>query len=376
MKKTLTFLLVIAMLAMVSVTAFAVTNDGSAATGIEVNGEFVAADAPADKISVEIKWDEMKFTYTEAQKVWNPETHQYDQGDGTWSSEAKDITVSNHSNIGIKAAFTFNGNNGITGSFDNAELTLSTASGKTLSDTPSATSKFSVTGGKLTESGKLGTIEVIISKSDVQGITTEAALIAAIANGGTIEIGSDITLTDPKSILRISDTVEIDLCGHTLKDATGNTNMFEILPNGGNLTVKNGTLVSSAGAALFNCFGQLTVTNCTLMHNNWREIICVMVGLTPDDGSVVINNCTFNITMENFNEDETYAKVYDMITSSTTSVTLSGNIVADKGFSLADNASITVLAGTYNFDPTQYVDASTYNISNNGTTWTVTENKT
>lgn len=356
MKKSLTFLLVIAMLAMVSVTAFAATNDGSAATGIDVNGEFVAADAPADKISVEIKWDEMKFTYTEAQKVWNPATHQYDQGDGTWSSEAKDITVSNHSNIGIKAAFTFNGNNGITGSFDNAELTLSTASGKTLSDTPSATSKFSVTGGKLTESGKLGTIEVIISKSDVQGITTEAALKAAIANGGTIEIGSNIILTNA---ITITKAVEIDLCGYTIEETNES---IQVSPNGGNLTVKNGTLVSNESMYLIDCYAPLTVVNCTLKGNDYENRYALINVNTK--GSLIIDNCTFENTSINKN-------VKDIV--SYESVTLSGNVTEDKGIKLESSGSMTVLAGTYNFDPTQYVDANTYIINNNGTTWTVTK---
>lgn len=359
MKKTLTFLLAIAMLAMVSITAFAATNDGSAATGIDVNGEFVAADAPADKISVEIKWDEMKFTYTEAQKVWNPKTHQYDQGDGTWSSEAKNITVSNHSNIGIKAAFTFKGNNGITGSFDNAELTLSTASGKTLSDTPSATSKFSVTGGKLTESGKLGTIEVIISKSDVQGITTEAALKAAIANGGTIEIGSNIILT---SAITITKAVEIDLCGYTIEETNGSMYMFQVSPSGGNLTVKNGTLVSNESTVMFECFAPLTVVNCTLKGNDYANKSAI---INVNSGCLLtIDNCTFENTSSNNN-------VKDI--KSNASVTLSGNVTEDKGIKFESNGSMTVLAGTYNFDPTQYVDASKYRIINNGTTWTVTE---
>lgn len=366
MKKTLTFLLAIAMLAMVSITAFAATNDGSAATGIDVNGEFVAADAPADKISVEIKWDEMKFTYTEAQKVWNPTTHQYDQGDGTWSSEAKNITVSNHSNIGIKAAFTFKGNNGITGSFDNAELTLSTASGKALSDTPSATSKFSVTGGKLTESGKLGTIEVIISKSDVQGITTEAALKAAIANGGTIKLGSDITLSDK---IEIDSQVEIDLCGYTI-DCPQKSYSFNISSTTGNLIIKNGTLTLTGGnftVAMFgNPAGRLEVINCVLKAQSDNAVS--IINISGSNTTTIVRDCTFADLPSG-----TYGEKDIKSLSSNAKIILSGNIITNKGFDLANSGSMTVLAGTYNFDPTQYVDENTYSISQNGTTWTVTE---
>ena len=36
--------------------------------------------------------------------------------------------------------------------------------------------------------------------------------------------------------------------------------------------------------------------------------------------------------------------------------------------------NVTVLPGTYNFDPTSYVDADTYTVTDNGDgTWTVAE---
>lgn len=238
----------------------------------------------------------------------------------------------------------------------NSEHTLSTASGKTLSDTPSATSKFSVTGGKLTESGKLGTIEVIISKSDVQGITTEAALKAAIANGGTIEIGSNIILTNA---ITITKAVEIDLCGYTIEETNES---IQVSPNGGNLTVKNGTLVSNESMYLIDCYAPLTVVNCTLKGNDYENRYALINVNTK--GSLIIDNCTFENTSINKN-------VKDIV--SYESVTLSGNVTEDKGIKLESSGSMTVLAGTYNFDPTQYVDANTYIINNNGTTWTVTK---
>lgn len=79
---------------------------------------------------------------------------------------------------------------------------------------------------------------------------------------------------------------------------------------------------------------------------------------------LTIDNCTFENTSSNNN-------VKDI--KSNASVTLSGNVTEDKGIKFESNGSMTVLAGTYNFDPTQYVDANTYIINNNGTTWTVTK---
>ena len=39
-----------------------------------------------------------------------------------------------------------------------------------------------------------------------------------------------------------------------------------------------------------------------------------------------------------------------------------------------DGGKVTVLPGTYNFDPTSYVDTNTYTVTNNGDgKWTVAE---
>ncbi|MGN0178711.1 MAG: hypothetical protein ACI4DY_04620, partial [Monoglobaceae bacterium] len=88
MKKLFATLLAVAMLASVSVTAFAAeTNNGTQDTEITVNGSFVSGTAGSSVISVDIAWDAMDFTYTAAsQGTWNPATHAYDgQTAGGWS---------------------------------------------------------------------------------------------------------------------------------------------------------------------------------------------------------------------------------------------------------------------------------------------------
>ena len=62
MKKIFAILLAVAMLASVSVTAFAATNDGTQDTEITVNGSFVSGTAGSSVISVYIEWEAMNFT--------------------------------------------------------------------------------------------------------------------------------------------------------------------------------------------------------------------------------------------------------------------------------------------------------------------------
>ena len=79
MKKLFAALLAGAMLASMSVTAFAATNDGITPTDITVNVTYTPGAMADEKISVDIAWDAMNFTYTGAsQGTWNPETHAYE----------------------------------------------------------------------------------------------------------------------------------------------------------------------------------------------------------------------------------------------------------------------------------------------------------
>ena len=65
MKKLLSVILALVIALSLSVTAFAAeTNEGSSPTDITVNGTFVSGTAADEKISVDIVWDAMDFTYT------------------------------------------------------------------------------------------------------------------------------------------------------------------------------------------------------------------------------------------------------------------------------------------------------------------------
>ena len=87
MKKFLSVILALVMALSLSVTAFAATNDGSSPTEITVNGTYTPGTAADEKISVDIVWEAMDFTYTGAsQGTWNSATHAYEGAtEGGWS---------------------------------------------------------------------------------------------------------------------------------------------------------------------------------------------------------------------------------------------------------------------------------------------------
>ena len=129
-----------------------------------------------------------------------------------------------------------------------------------------------------------------------QLITTEAALKAAIAAGGTVTLGSDIEM-DADNTVTVSNNVTLDLNGYTItgvSDKTGkNVNLFDA--NGGTLTVKDGTITVehvgdnmgwSNSTNVFNVTagGVLNIENATIKNlggsdmafavhlNNWGEV--------------------------------------------------------------------------------------------------------
>lgn len=87
--------------------------------------------------SVDVQWEEMKFTYTHTgNKTWNPETHQYElEMDGFWSTEGSGFTVTNHSNADVNVDFDFTSQiDTISGSFSQPALSLPTAENRPVQD--------------------------------------------------------------------------------------------------------------------------------------------------------------------------------------------------------------------------------------------------
>lgn len=190
MKKIFASLLALTMVASMSVTAFAATElDTSPADGksegsysIAVTGKYVPGSNTTETISVDIAWDKMEFTYTAGSSSYSPDTHKTTTTAGSWSTDKKAITVTNHSNVGITAGFTFMQGDGVTttGSFyDSAEATTALAADKQSFDlvsgedkttaeqtytVPSGKIYFGVSGDAIDADKALGTITVNIAK--------------------------------------------------------------------------------------------------------------------------------------------------------------------------------------------------------------------
>lgn len=337
---------------------------------IIITGVYRSGTAADEKISVDIVWDAMDFTYTApSQGTWNPVTHTYDGATaGGWSDNTPAITVTNHSNVAVNATLGFTADvTGVIGTFTEASgtendniLNLATAEGTEVANAPTATANFGISGAAIDANKTLGTITVSIAKvvENTTVVTTFEELQAAVNNGGTVKLGGNITLEDEPLVVSSSVPVILDLNGYTLTSNryTPIQVQLDVI-----CTVKNGTVTNTANMreAISNS-GTLTVQNCTLNTNNYFPLY---------------NYCTATVT------DSTLNGIYDVNSicnddpySGTVTLTLSGTVNMAGGINNAYAASVvTVLPGTYSFNPTSYVDADAYTVTDHGDgTWTVT----
>lgn len=123
--------------------------------------------------SVDITWGDMAFTYTAEAGIWDPATHTTtSSADGVWTVNndgGNTIKVTNHSNTGVTAAFSYAAASGfgdISGTFDNASLNLASAVGTAVDEAPNGTAALSLSGalGSTTaDNTKIGTITVTLN---------------------------------------------------------------------------------------------------------------------------------------------------------------------------------------------------------------------
>ncbi|MBR3879735.1 MAG: hypothetical protein IKJ24_06430 [Clostridia bacterium] len=170
MKRILFLAFVITLMMSISVTVFAensVTSDSG--TTIDISATFKAGSTAEDVISVDIAWGAMEFEFSEGvDGVWDPSTHQYmGAAESSWSASGNEITVTNHSNVAIKATFTYTGEvETVYGTFTNdGVLALATAVGTARDAAPSDSVALTL-GGSLTAdtAGKVGTVTITIAK--------------------------------------------------------------------------------------------------------------------------------------------------------------------------------------------------------------------
>lgn len=172
MKKIMSLILALALMMSLAIPAFAATNEGGN-TSIDVKAQYNGGATTPDKINVNVAWGAMEFTYNVGgTKDWDAANHKYvDNVTENWTATGNTVTITNHSNVGIKAELSFAADtayNTVTGSFDNASLTLPSAVDKAVDDpTLIGTAKLTL-GGTLadtvTDMTEIGTITVKIAK--------------------------------------------------------------------------------------------------------------------------------------------------------------------------------------------------------------------
>lgn len=336
MKKILTGIFALTLVASMSFQTFAVTNDGTAGTEIEVNGTFTAAADPSIVVSADVTWDELSFTYQDGAKHWDAEKHIDVADQGAWETTKKNITVTNHSNTSIKASFEFAADvDGLNGSFDKTEFDLASAENTTIENAPTDTTAFGISGGAITKDQKIGTITVKIT-SDTTIVKNLEDLRGVFENGGKAKLNNDLN------------------------------GAYEML------TLRNGTIgcyVQMNGRAEQH----LIVDNCTLDelcdNNNYSDVTlrdCVITkdcftsygGIWKFEGG---NNITGTMKVKKnvtISGDFTLGTLkVPMVTTGTPTLKLSGNILIGK-FSFdsvyREEAKIICGVGTYNFKPDEY----------------------
>lgn len=168
MKKIISLFLVLAMTMSLSVTVFAVGNGESSSTDVKATYN---SGADAGKIySVDISWAGMSFTYTDADTMWDPQTHTYAPTSQPYWSEGV-ITVTNHSNDAVTASASYTAEahyEEIAMTFSSASVTVATADNGVdgAAGTPVTETITVKPGGALGEGVtdvKIGTITIAIS---------------------------------------------------------------------------------------------------------------------------------------------------------------------------------------------------------------------
>ena len=332
---------------------------------ITVTGVYQAGTTADEQISVDIVWDAMDFTYTApSQGTWNPATHAYEgQAAGGWSDNTPAITVKNHSNVALNATLGFTPDvTGVVGTFTEASgtandniLELATAVDTEVSNAPTATANFGISGAAIDADKALGTVTVTIAKAgESGGVTTFEDLQAAVNAGGTVKLGGDITLESSLNI-EAATPVVLDLNGHTI---TGSGRSVCVWLLSGSCTIRGGSITATGDNAVYNYSksGTLMIEGCTIRTD--RSAL-----YSGDDDAVT--------TVKNSTLISDIAAIF----CESGTISLEGTVnLSGKRYTINTmNGNVTVVAGTYNFDPTSYVDTDTYTVTDNGDgTWTVT----
>ena len=110
MRKTIAMILALIMVLSMSTVAFAAETLGqNDSQNIDVTAKYSDSVTTPVVYSVDLTWDSMTFTYSEAGTMdWDPETHTYTENiTAGWDETSADITVTNHSNVDVDVVFDY-----------------------------------------------------------------------------------------------------------------------------------------------------------------------------------------------------------------------------------------------------------------------------
>lgn len=341
---------------------------------ITPQGVVEPAGEPDIKVSADITWDELTFVYKDGDKQWNPTTHQDDTLQGGWDTTKKNITVTNHSNAGIRATISFVPTvDGIIGTFEgDTVMQLDSAVDTTRENAPKSTVQFGISGTKITDTTatKIGTLTVKVATQSGAPIYTTVADQSELQ--GALNAGREyIKLTDSilyasSSELLIADHCTIDLNGCTITVmAMMNRSLFQVT-TGKSFCLKNGTIVfqdvcKNVTPIKLEEECTLVVENCTLNAKNATALDITKSDVCMKDSVI---NCSY--------DESSYLQVL-LVRSGT--LTLSGMVEINNANTPLDKweaGTVTVLSGTYNFDVSSYVDTNQFSVTESSGTWTVT----
>lgn len=418
MKKFLSAAIATVMLASMSVSAFAATElTTSPSNGnvegdytIGINGTYVAGSDATEKISVDIAWESMNFTYTEGSSTYSPETHTTTTTAGSWSTDKPGITVTNHSNVAIDATMSFAATaSGVIGTFytksgtdftaitTEADQKLSLDSAEGMGENPPKdTLYFGISGAAITENKSLGAITVTIAK-DAKVVTDETMLKAALEAGGKVKLAGNIELTEGINISVDSAVrdITLDLNGYSVKNAASfsgasllqvtneSENAFKFIVRdssdsgtgkiesenvsvnairvysaeedvGTEIVVESGT-VSGYYALTLSGYAKATVNGGTLIGSSDNTESTALF-LNGGNVSAVINGGTFRSS----------GQFAIRVTQTGNKLEITGGeSIGNIGTTSGISPTITITGGTFTFDPSEYVDTDNYNVLGN-----------
>ena len=314
-------------------------------------------------------------------------------------------------------------------------LELATAVGTEVANAPTATANFGISGAAIDADKTLGTITVAIAKdvidtfAELQAAVNNGNIVLAsdvtvdtpylviqkdvsidfngntlrgsiISTGNTGDSPNNLVLRDTNNnggysiyseiyeienghgqaaaIIASHTTVTIESGKYTNDNAVILCQQYASNPNAVGVMINGGTFDGKGAASVIvNLSGNVIINDgkFNAYHDGERYGACVHVEpYIPNVPSITtINGGTFNADKSIFyvNVDTNYIQEI-IVNGGTFNVAEGGSLIEVSSGNASDYLTIT--GGTFNVDPTAYVDADTYTVTDNGDgTWTVAE---